>query len=164
MKKSKKTMYTAALLTAAYLLQGEIESPAADVAQEIPDTLPTVTPTVMSTVYGPPSIPYEFYKGDSNRDGKTDIVDYILMKAQLETNPDSLDKGFHDLNRDGILSLEDVKIMERYLFGKIPSVKDISPDDYDDSSVEMPTVKPTVMPTVTPVYGPPQAMMSDDEE
>ena len=91
MKKNKKTMYTAALLTAAFLLQGEIESPAADVAQEIPDMLPTVTPTVMSTVYGPPPVPYENYKGDFNRDGKTDIVDYILMKAQLETDPDSIE-------------------------------------------------------------------------
>lgn len=149
MKKTKKTILTSALLSAAVAMQGEIITS--------PKALETNAP-----VYGPPQA---FYRGNINNDLKTDIVDYIMLKSEILSNAEtSYEK---DLNEDGILDANDIKVFERFLFGKIPDLENVYPDDYDDNPSTYPIVTTPpyqtkygpfpVETTVQTVYGPPAA-------
>lgn len=158
MKKTKKTMYTAALLSAAVALQSEIgihNVPASEEMSSVP-------------VYGPPSYFYRDVRGDLNKDSKTDIVDYILMKSNAEkgTKLTFDEEMLSDLNEDNVFTSADIRIFEKYLFGKIPSVKGgVYSDDYDDNPSVLPSPSPTPIvtqpvapyPIPQPAYGAPDA-------
>lgn len=152
MKKTRKTMITSALLSAAVALQSEslISSGASEYAG----------------VYGPPPAP-QFMFGDMNDDSKTNIVDFILLKAQLNDNTfTGTQPDYSDINQDGMLTPDDIRTFQRYLFGKIPDIQNVYPDDRDDnpeSVVTTPSQDPAVTttfestipeePITQPVYG-----------
>lgn len=169
MKKTKKTMLTSALLSAAVALQSEslVMTPKVDAS---------------APVYGPPPSSKVMF-GDLNQDKKTDILDFVLMKSAIANNEHTditLDRS--DLDQNGIVTPEDLKAFQKYLFGKIPDVQHVYPDDYDDNP-ETVVTEPAV--TTTPpetayqtkygppptswasemqgVYGPPPAYSSYDE-
>lgn len=158
MKKTRKTMITSALLSAAVALQSEslISSGASEYAG----------------VYGPPPAP-QFMFGDMNDDSKTNIVDFILLKAQLNDNTfTGTQPDYSDINQDGMLTPDDIRTFQRYLFGKIPDIQNVYPDDRDDnpeSVVTTPSQDPAVTTTfeeniMKPVYGPPSVMETLNSE
>lgn len=172
MKKTKKTMFTAALLSSAVALQSNIPS-STQASDDIyltsvmygppptsspePSAVPTVVP-----MYGPPSV-----KGDLDGDGDADITDYILLKSRIgdseALNLTARDYWTMNVNWDDQLSAEDIKTFERYLFGKIPDMDRPYPEDYDDNPEYIPD-NPAVIPTEYPQtkYGPYPADPDDD--
>ena len=146
MKKTRKTMLTSALLSAAVALQGE--------------TIVSSNASEFAGVYGPPPA----LSGDINNDGKTDILDYVMLKAKLTDDENSGSQpDCADITKDGMLTPDDIRTFQRYLFGKIPDVQNVYPDDRDDNPEIVVTdiTEPeepefTGMPQTT--YGPPVAI------
>ena len=127
MKKTKKTMFTAAVLSAACALSTGLKAnesfKAADTSDQGNDESAfsannlsaeeVVSPTPM---YGPPSL-----KGDMDRDYDLDIADLIRMKDYAI---ESQEGGFNDskewranLDGDDVVDGYDVLMMQRYLMG-----------------------------------------------
>lgn len=143
MKKTRKTMFTSALLSAAVALQGE--------------TLVSSNASEFAGVYGPPPA----LSGDINNDGKTDILDFVMLKAQVTDDGNFGNQpDYADVTGDGILTPDDIRTFQRYLFGKIPDVQNVYPDDRDDNPeiivTEITDPEVTDMPQTT--YGPPIAI------
>lgn len=150
MKKTRKTKLTSALLSAAVVLHNE-----SALAITEADDMKT---EMSAVVYGPPSVLYRYSRGDLNDDEKIDIVDYILMKAKYENPDKDINIGWaddvfkSDLDEDNRLTEKDLKIFERYLFGKIPSVRGpVYDDDYDDNPESVVTDPYTKEPVVTDI-------------
>lgn len=61
--------------------------------------------------------------GDLNGDGKTDIVDRILLESGCENGFDDISASIADLNKDGINNYKDITAMNEYFFGLTGSVK-----------------------------------------
>lgn len=61
--------------------------------------------------------------GDLNSDGKTDIVDRILLESGCENGFDDISASIADLNKDGINNYKDITAMNEYFFGLTGSVK-----------------------------------------
>lgn len=151
MKKTKKTMLTSALLSAAVAMQTDslINAKKADTS---------------APVYGPPPAIF----GDINQDNSYNIVDFILLKSQLtEKDENGTAPSLADLNRDGIISSDDLRIFQRYLFGKIPDFQEVYPEDRDDNPESENKDEPafTSVPSDIPQtkYGPPVILTEEPQ-
>ncbi|MDO5558539.1 MAG: dockerin type I repeat-containing protein [Oscillospiraceae bacterium] len=124
MKKTSRTIMTAAVLTAAATL-----NPAASVnSGENVDA--------MAPVYGPPS--YFYDKGDVNTDGKINILDYCLMRNIALGGNGYYESSLTDVNQDGIVDSRDVLALQNFMLTKAGEV--VFPEE-------------TTMPVTQPAYG-----------
>lgn len=138
MKKTKRTILTAAILTAASASSSNLDLGAKKSSSDW---------TTMTLVYGPPSYfetekgePDEMYDvygppsyflnlsgklGDVNEDGEKNIADYCLMLGLNNIDSTDGDPSFSDdvknliadINEDGFVDKYDFLSMRRYLFG-----------------------------------------------
>lgn len=145
MKKTKKTMLTSAILSAALAAQGEniLASPVKVNSSAAP-------------VYGPPPA-----AGDLNYDGRVDIADYVMLKSKISENGYSYNG---DVNKDGNLDAEDAEQFRSFMFGLTDSLEEIKNNDNNIQTTYGPpvSVRPEIITTTTnimtyPVYGPPPA-------
>ncbi len=159
MKKTKKTMFTAALLSAAVTMQTQLLNPSESESEAV---APVYGPPIVSTtttaepspspvpLYGPPWVFYD--KGDINMDGKTNIADLIRLKSEATGDMRTNWIELSDINGDGNLSKNDILMMERYLFGESKVIDETLPyTPSSDEPEDVPSPEPTVIQTV---YGP----------
>lgn len=144
MKKTKKTMLTSAILSAALAAQGEniLASPVKVNSSAAP-------------VYGPPPA-----AGDLNYDGRVDIADYVILKSKISENGYSYNG---DVNNDGELDARDAEQFKSFMFGLTESVDEIINNDnniqtkYGPPQGTMSAITTTTGMITTPIYGPPSA-------
>lgn len=136
MKKTRKTFLTSALLSAAVAMQSK------SMVQSMTE--------IEEPVYGPPPAGI----GDVNEDGNINIVDFLLEKKMvLEAKNTGI--YFADINKDGILTAEDIMIFRKYLFGQVQDLENY-PNDNNDPVVSTNQITQPVygtMPVTQPVYG-----------
>lgn len=106
-KKTKRTLITAAILTAAAINP----KMAADVS---------ASDKQMSAVYGPPWALAA--KGDVNWDNEVNILDYCLMKNAALGKGSYTENEIADINRDGKVNGIDIKSLQYYLINKTSEV------------------------------------------
>lgn len=162
MKKTKKTVMTAALFAAAINLapSGALE---AAVSNDIMDTVFAADESdgesaieefenEFQGVYGPPwaMLPESQWRGDIHEDGVIDAYDMITLRKYLLNGTDSeWDAMRADVNGDGEISIADMVMIQKYLLGQISSLyKEPAPPE---TEIFYPQ---TTVPQ--PVYGPPE--------
>ena len=140
MKKTRKTFLTSALLSAAVAMQSK------SVVQSMTG--------IEEPVYGPPPAGI----GDINEDGNINIVDFLLEKKMvLEAKNTGINLA--DINKDGVLSAEDIMIFQKYLFGQVQNLENYPNDNTNpDVSItsmtnQIPQPEYGTMPVTQPVYG-----------
>lgn len=110
MKKTKRTLITAAILTTA--------------ATMCPDTVSAISEynstDAFAAVYGPPSVFYK--KGDVSQDDTVNIADLCLMLNAASGEGDFVARDISDLNYDGTIDKLDINSLKNYLFGKTSEV------------------------------------------
>ncbi len=149
MKKTKKTIMTAALLSAAVTVQSQLAAPSAGNESEA------------AVLYGPPWVFHA--KGDLNMDNKINIVDLILLKSNgTGDNETTYWQELGDFDADETISKTDIKIMQRSLFG-LPANDDMWPPDdiVPQPEYGIPEVSPE--PSYQTKYGAPPVFITDDE-
>ncbi|MDO5558537.1 MAG: dockerin type I domain-containing protein [Oscillospiraceae bacterium] len=134
MKKTKRTLITAAVLTTA-ALNPKLSSQADDNAE------------AMAPVYGPPSYFYE--KGDVNMDGKVNILDCCLMRSAALGQKGYTEDSLTDINTDGIIDSRDVLAIQNFMLAKSQSVQ-YREDETTQPEYGVVTATET---TTQPVYG-----------
>ncbi|MBP0961490.1 MAG: dockerin type I repeat-containing protein, partial [Oscillospiraceae bacterium] len=148
MKKSKRTIMTAALLSAAVTMQSQIKAPS------------TGNESEAAVLYGPPWVFYA--KGDVNMDNKTNIVDLILLKSngtgQKET---SYWEELADLDGDAKISRTDIRMMERFLFGAASNVNEQLPNEDEDIVPQPEYGTPVIEPSYQTKYGCPPSLVTE---
>lgn len=149
MKKTKKTIMTAALLSAAVTVQSQLAAPSAGNESEA------------AALYGPPWVFHD--KGDLNMDNKINIVDLILLKSNgTGDNETRYWRELGDFDADETISKTDIKIMQRSLFGLPANDDSWPPDDIvPQPEYGIPEVSPE--PSYQTKYGAPPVFIDDDE-
>ena len=172
MKKTKKTMFTAAVLSAACALSTGLKAnesfKAADTSDQGNDESAfsannlsaeeVVSPTPM---YGPPSL-----AGDMDRDYDVDIADLIKMKDYAIGSQEG---GFNEskerranLDGDGVVDGYDVLMMQRYLMGITDYPREPLPDGTRLPAYPVfPKYPPESPEPVATMYGPYPAYWDD---
>lgn len=148
MKKNKKTMLTAAVLSAAVAASCE--------------SFVTQTEGIAQNVYGPPAV----QKGDVNGDFKVDIADYVLLKSYAEDGSVTA-PGTADINDDGIVDETDSEMFRRFMFGETSYITDTFLDEPGfQTKYGPPLITPVTEITVetcVPLYGPPSVFDQEVE-
>ena len=140
MKKTRNTLLTSALLSAAVAMQSK------SVVQSMTQ--------IETPVYGPPPAGI----GDINEDGNINIVDFLLEKKMV-LEAENTGIYFADINKDGVLTAEDIMIFRKYLFGQVQDLENYAdgnnnPDVSVTSMTEqIPQPEYGTMPVTQPVYG-----------
>lgn len=140
MKKTRNTLLTSALLSAAVAMQSK------SVVQSMTQ--------IETPVYGPPPAGI----GDINEDGNINIVDFLLEKKMV-LEAENTGIYFADINKDGVLTAEDIMIFRKYLFGQIQDLENYADGNNNpDVSVtavteQIPQPEYGTMPVTQPVYG-----------
>ena len=149
MKKTKKTIMTAALLSAAVTVQSQLAAPSAGNESEA------------AVLYGPPWVFHA--KGDLNMDDKINIVDLILLKSNGTGDSETTYwQELGDFDADEAISKTDIKIMQRSLFG-LPENDDVWPPDdiVPQPEYGIPEVSPD--PSYQTKYGCPPTLVTEIE-
>ena len=130
MKKTKSTLMTAAILTAAAMGSHNVNAVGVAMAPVYgpPPAYTTVTeeeeyppfPTTQP-VYGPPSAFYD--KGDINMDNKINIADYNKMLSAVQGEELYSAEELADIDNDGSVDEDDVDAMRKYLTGQTDSLE-----------------------------------------
>lgn len=133
MKKTKKTILTAAILTAASasaaspdaIYDADAMRPVYGPPPSYSETTPVMTEVAL--VYGPPSYFENNTQklGDANNDGNINIADYCLMLGLKDADSydgdpslsDDVRSLILDINNNGFVDKYDFLSMRRYLFG-----------------------------------------------
>lgn len=119
MKKTKHTMLTAAILTAAAsAITASARTVNASDSVEAPQmsTIIKEEPELFSAVYGPP--PAVYRDGDVNGDGKVDVRDLTAVLAYRHNSETELVSTDPDINNDGQIDELDVLSLLNFLEGK----------------------------------------------
>lgn len=165
MRKTKKTVMTAALFAAAMNLvpSGAVEKTvSSDVAgtvfaadQSDNDGIIDDLRNEFQGVYGPPwmMLPESQWRGDVHEDGVIDAYDMITLRKYLLNGTDSeWDAMRADVNGDGKVGIADMVMLQKYIMGQISGLSGV----VTPPTTEPPTVPPTeTQPVPVPVYGPP---------
>lgn len=173
MKKTKKTVMTAALFAAAMNLvpSGALE---AVMSNDITDTVYAVDESGnegiiesiendFQGVYGPPwmMLPESHWRGDVCEDGVIDVYDIIALRKYLLNGTDSetdekWDAMRADVNGDGKVGIADMITLQKYIMGQISGLTSVVTPPTTEPATEPPTEHPTeTEPVPVPVYGPP---------
>lgn len=151
MKKTRNTLLTSALLSAAVAMQSK------SVVQSMTQ--------IETPVYGPPPAGI----GDINEDGNINIVDFLLEKKMV-LEAENTGIYFADINKDGVLTAEDIMIFRKYLFGQVQDLENYAdgnnnPDVSVTSMTEqIPQPEYGTMPVTQPVYGTFPAVTTEIEQ
>ena len=102
----------------------------------------------------PAYAPLPTYAGDIDLDMKVDAFDLALMRMEyLEGNKYPYHFDNYDVNRDGVFDVKDIKTLQKFLSGDLPS--------FDDPIADEPTEFAT---EPAPLYGPPPAYYLNSKE
>ena len=151
MKKTRNTLLTSALLSAAVAMQSK------SVVQSMTQ--------IETPVYGPPPAGI----GDINEDGNINIVDFLLEKKMV-LEAENTGIYFADINKDGVLTAEDIMIFRKYLFGQVQDLENYADGNNNpDVSVtsmtdHIPQPEYGTMPVTQPVYGTFPAVTTEIEQ
>ena len=151
MKKTRNTLLTSALLSAAVAMQSK------SVVQSMTQ--------IETPVYGPPPAGI----GDINEDGNINIVDFLLEKKMV-LEAENTGIYFADINKDGVLTAEDIMIFRKYLFGQVQDLENYADGNNNpDVSVtsmtdQIPQPEYGTMPVTQPVYGTFPAVTTEIEQ
>ena len=151
MKKTRNTLLTSALLSAAVAMQSK------SVVQSMTQ--------IETPVYGPPPAGI----GDINEDGNINIVDFLLEKKMV-LEAENTGIYFADINKDGVLTAEDIMIFRKYLFGQVQDLENYADGNNNpDVSVtsmtdQIPQPEYGTIPVTQPVYGTFPAVTTEIEQ
>jgi hypothetical protein len=167
MKKTKKTMFTAAVLSAACALSTGLKADesfkAADTSDQGNDetafsanNLSAEEMRSPEPMYGPPSL-----SGDMDHDYDRDIADLIMMKeCAIESQEGDWEHTYNwngDLDYDSFVDGYDILKMQRYLMGIAEDPTEPLPDGTRLPAYPVFPSDPKTPEPVATVYGPPWA-------
>ncbi len=169
MKKTKKTVMTAALFAAAMNLapSGAVESA---ISNDVGGTVFAVDESdsedvigdvqnEFQGVYGPPwmMLPESQWRGDAYEDGVIDAYDMVeLRKILLNGANSDWDAMRADVNGDGEVGISDMVMLQKYLMGQISGLTETATTPTTEATSGIETKIVTTTQTVpVPVYGPP---------
>ncbi|MBO5163665.1 MAG: dockerin type I repeat-containing protein [Ruminococcus sp.] len=169
MKKTKKTVMTAALFAAAMNLvpSGAVEAVVSNddmgtvFAADEPDSESVVgeVENDFQGVYGPPwmMLPESQWRGDVYEDGVIDAYDMVELRKKLLNGTESdWDAKRADVNGDGEVGISDMVMLQKYLMGQIDGFTEKAETQTTESTSGIKTEIVTTTKTVpVPVYGPP---------
>ncbi len=151
MKKTKRTILTAAILTAASAsstlsIDASNETHSMSVVYGPPSYSETQKYEPLVLVYGPPSYftDTDGKLGDLNEDGVKNIADYCMMLGLNNTDSSEGDPSFSDdvknlladINEDSFVDKYDFLSMRRYLFGLDDDLKAYYYGDKEASEID----------------------------
>lgn len=180
MKKTKKTVLTAAMFSAAISMSTHAAT-SADYQKVYgqpsyleSETVTTTTASTYAPLYGPP-VYYPTQKqdaltGDLNSDGEIDIFDTIIARKGIIDGFEYYETELlADVNEDGIFNVSDLILLNKYIIGDITDFDDprydipqdvYGPPPYFDETTEVTTFPGEQNSTITSttlqtLYGPP---------